>query len=238
MILDIFVLVVLLISAGIAFMRGFIREVLTIAGVLGGLAAAYFGAPLLIPTMEGWLGVVEGQEVGRLFGVLPFDVLAMGLSYALIFVVVVVILSVISHFLAEGVKSMGLGAIDRTLGFIFGIVRGVIVLGLLYLPLHLFLAQEAKDEWFGSSKTHVFVEGTATFFAKFVSQEGQDIVQEKGHGLLDKANQFQETREVIDAVEGAGASAADGYDEEFRQEMDALFEREGDPAQRQPQYNE
>ena len=65
MIVDILVLAVLLISALIAFLRGFIREVLTITGVVGGLAAAYFGGPLLAPLMRGWLGVQEGVEPNK-----------------------------------------------------------------------------------------------------------------------------------------------------------------------------
>jgi len=126
MVIDIIVLVILLISAGIAFMRGFIREVLTIAGVIGGLAAAYFGAPILKPHMRGWFGVEEGVVPERLFGILPYDVLADALSYGLIFIIVVTVLSFVSHSLAEWARRTGLGAIDRSLGFLFGLIRGIL----------------------------------------------------------------------------------------------------------------
>ena len=52
MILDILVTAVLLVSAIIAFFRGLILEVLTILGVVGGLAAAYFGGPIFSPTVR------------------------------------------------------------------------------------------------------------------------------------------------------------------------------------------
>ncbi|MGH1397856.1 MAG: CvpA family protein [Alphaproteobacteria bacterium] len=235
MVLDILALIVLFISAGIAFMRGFIREVLTIAGVLGGLAAAYFAGPLLIPSMEGWLGVTQGEEVERLFGVLPYDLLAIGLSYGLIFVVVVILLSVMSHFLAEGAKSIGLGAVDRTFGFIFGVVRGVVVLALLYLPVHIFFGDEAKEKWFGESKTHFYIEKTSAAMSGLITREQR----EKGQGLLDRANAVNETREalkdspLLQSPDTTSTGEANGYSEEFRNEMDALFQEESHPS-----YNE
>ena len=76
MVFDVIVLIVLLVSALIAFLRGAIREMLTILGVVGGMAAAWYAGPLLIPHMEGWLGVQEGVEPEKLLGVLPYDILA------------------------------------------------------------------------------------------------------------------------------------------------------------------
>jgi len=49
--------------------------------------------------------------------------------------------------LAEGAKSMGLGAVDRTFGVIFGLVRGVVLLSLLYLPVYLLV--EKNETVFG-----------------------------------------------------------------------------------------
>lgn len=234
MIVDILVIAVLLISALIAFLRGFIREVLTIAGVVGGLLAAYFGGPLLQPHMRTWLGVQEGIEPERLFGILPFDILADALSYGAIFIVVVIVLSILSHFLAEGAKSVGLGAVDRTLGFVFGIVRGIILLGLLYLPVHLFVDQEAKDSWFDSSKTHFYLEKTANAMAEFIpSDTVEDAEQELGN--LEEMSKTRKKLEEINLLkrEGedqepiskdTGSPSADGYSEDFRQKMDQLFD--------------
>ena len=233
MIFDILVLVVLLISAGIAFMRGFIREVLTIAGVLGGLAAAYFGGPLLIPFMRGWLGVEQGVEPERLFGILPYDVLADILSYGLIFIIVVIVLSIISHTLAESARAIGLGAVDRTLGFIFGLVRGILLLGLLYLPVHLFVAQETKNDWFEGSRTHLYLEKTAEAMASVLPEETKEDAQK---ALEDgqEANTMREKLENIDLLrpdqeklEGqpnAGGENREGYNDDFRSRMDELFE--------------
>src|SRR5262245_37034294 len=139
MIFDTIVAAVLLVSCIIAFLRGFIREALTILGVVGGAAAAVYAGPMLSPAVRGWLGVdaaaaaAEGAEAPpKLFGVLPVSMAADLLTYAGIFIVVVIILSVISHFLSGWAKAVGLGALDRSFGALFGIIRGMVILVLLY----------------------------------------------------------------------------------------------------------
>ncbi len=231
MIFDIVVLIILLISAGIAFMRGFIREVLTIAGVLGGLAAAYFGAPFLIPYMRGWMGVVEGEEPARLFEVLPYDVLADVLSYGAIFITVVIVLSILSHTLAEAARSIGLGAVDRTLGFIFGLVRGILLLGLLYLPVHLFFDKSTKDSWFKDSKTHFYLEKTSEAMASLLPEDAAEDAEE-AMKKAGEANGMREKLQSVDLLNGGKvedlkeeeAAKPSGYQEEFREQMDELFE--------------
>ncbi len=238
MIVDIIVLAVLLISALIAFMRGLIREVLTIAGVIGGLAAAYFGGPLLKPHMRDWFGVVEGEEPERLMGFLPYDIVADALSYGVIFIAVVIILSVISHFLAEGVRNLGLGAVDRTLGFIFGLLRGVIILGLLYLPVHLFIDDETKEGMFEGSTTQFYLERTAEMIAEWLPEDAI----EKAEDGIEEIEEISETRKKLEEIEllkrdgdaplnsePAGEDNVEkneGYNDEFRDNMDQLFQDE------------
>lgn len=240
MIVDILVLVVLLISALIAFLRGVIREILTITGVVGGLVAAYFGGPLLAPHMHGWLGVEEGVEPERLFGILPYDIVADALSYGAIFIIVVIVLSVLSHFLAEGARSVGLGAVDRSLGFVFGLLRGIVLLGLLYLPVHLFIDQDSKDAWFGSSKTHFYLERVASAMAEFIPEDAVEEA-EKNIQEIEKTSETRKKLEEIDLLKRDGEQSppeqdappsqdSEGYNEEFRQQMDELFEDKTEPS--------
>lgn len=244
MIVDILVLAVLLISALIAFLRGFIREVLTIIGVVGGLAAAYFGGPLLMPHMRSWFGVEEGIEPERLFGILPYDIVADVLSYGSIFIVVVITLSILSHFLAEGAKHVGLGAVDRSLGFVFGLLRGIVLLGLLYLPVHLFIEQEAKDTWFENSRTHFYLEKTADAMAEFIPESAKEDAEQE----LENIEEMSKTRKRLEDInllpkdgeaeqqQSSPSSDNDteneGYSEEFRDKMDQLFEDEADDSRR------
>lgn len=241
MIIDILVVVILLISALIAFLRGFIREVLTIAGVVGGLAAAYFGGPYLIPHMRGWFGVEKGVVPDRLFGILPYDILADALSYGGIFILVVILLSVLSHFLAETARNIGLGAVDRTLGFVFGLVRGVLLIGLLYLPVHLFIEDDAKESWFKDSRTHFYMVRVADAFAQLLPENAVEETDEALEKLEEDINEASQTRKKLEEINllkaddkdagrdnnnDAPSTSPNGYSDEFRDKMDQLFEDE------------
>jgi len=248
MIVDSLVLVVLLISALTAFFRGFIREVLTIGAALGGSAAAYAFGPYLKPFMRGWLGVTHGNpgEVvaavqegtegaaeavpAKLFGVLPYDIVADGMSYGAVFITVLIVLSIISHFIAEGVRHLGLGAVDRTLGFMFGVGRGVILLGILYLPVHFFVDQDSKDAWFAGSKTQFYLAHVSGTIAGYMPANTVDSVK----GSVGQISSTREQLQNIDLLKRNlteiqkqdpvnGAPAKEGYTEDFRENMDQLF---------------
>lgn len=240
MIIDGIVIAVLLVSAIIAFFRGFIREVLTILGVVGGLAAAYLGGPMLSPLMRGWLGVVDGEEPKRLLGLIPYPIVADLLSYGLIFIVVVIVLSIVSHVLAETVRSIGLGAIDRTLGFIFGLLRGALLLAILYLPVHIGFDDEAKAEYLGASRTVPYLESMSGVLAGYLPQSAKDQIKDtaaqeaENTGVKDRLQQIDllrgedpaklEQQPAADpAADPASNPKAPGYNDEFRQKMNDMF---------------
>jgi len=173
MIIDLAVAAIMLISAVISFLRGIIRETLTIAGIVGGLFAAYAFGDNLSPIFRSWLGVDPEAEIPqKLFDVIPMTMVADGLAYAFIFIAVVILISVISHFVGGAVRAMGLGPVDRTLGVFFGFARGLLLLGLLYLPFHLLMDTQSKTEYFSDSKTFGYVERTSEFLAGFLPESG------------------------------------------------------------------
>lgn len=239
MIVDVLVLIVIALSALIAFLRGFIREIFTIINVVGALAAAYYGGGMLLPYMEGWLGVVpDAEDPQRLFDIIPYTIIAKVLAYGAIFIVVVIFLSVVSHFLAETVRSIGLGAIDRTLGVIFGILRGVLLIGILYLPVHLAYnnteQEEVIEKWFEGSKSYFYIEMTANMIAGFIPEEAKKAIERnvedgkeaaKDSGVREKLEEMQilpDNNENADKKD----ETKKGYTPEFREEMDRLFEQE------------
>lgn len=236
MIIDIVVGVVTLLSALISFLRGFIREVLTIAGVVGGLVAAYFLGPSLAPIFKSWLGAGPDDEPRKLFDIVPMGVVGDVAAYGAVFVIVVIILSVVSHFTAGAAKAMGLGPIDRTLGVIFGIARAIVLLGLLYLPFHLLMDQETKDGVFEGSRTHYIIEKTAEFMVQFlpesqqVEETAQDKIKEKlkEQDILksdDKKAEEPVKDETPAATPVKPKPGTEGYEDGQREKLDQLFEQ-------------
>jgi len=233
MIIDLVVGFVVLVSAGISFFRGVIREVLTIAGVVAGLFAAVLFGKSLSPIFKNWLGVdPEAETPEKLFDIVPMPIVADICAYAAIFILVVIIVSLISHFASGAVKAMGLGPIDRTLGVVFGIVRAMLLLSLLYLPFHKLMSDESKEEYFGNSKTHLYIAKTSNYILRFFPENDEasnddntDKKNEDG-SLKDKLYQS----ELLKSDDGKSESKKvndkeTGYDADEREKLETLFER-------------
>jgi membrane protein required for colicin V production len=239
MVVDVIAGIILLASIIISILRGFVREVLTIFGLLGGALAAYIGGPLLAPTMRGWLGITpEGEEI-KFLDVIPYTMFADWLAFAAVFIVFVIIFSIISHFLASSVKNIGLGAVDRTLGMVFGLVRGVLFLGLLYLPVY-YLVDDAQAEdydWLKNSKSRVYLEATSAWIVGFIPEEKMETITEATQEVgemnevrkklqeLNVLTPMPEDVEPQDNSASEGNATAEGYTDDFRSKMDELIER-------------
>lgn len=236
MIIDILVILILLASALVAFLRGFIREVLTILGVGGGFLAAWFGGPILKPYMRNWLGAEDPLDPPKLFDTVPYTMVADILAYGLIFIIVVAVLSFISHMLATTAKNMGLGAVDRTLGVIFGLARGLLFLGLFYLPFHMMTEKETKEEWFKDSRTHFYIEKTAAFIEGFLPETEEEELnpeeEEASSAVREKLKDIQILPSADKTkLQNNQTDPTQGYDENFRENMDQLFEEQTQPPQ-------
>lgn len=249
MILDLIILILLAASTFIAFMRGFIREALTLVTLGLSLLAGYWGGPMLRPFMDGWLGVQAGEEAGRLLGLVPMDIVSLVLSYAAIVVLLIIIFSLLSHFIAEFIRSMGLGAIDRSLGALFGLVRGIVLLAILYMPLHFLFSQDQKDRWFARSHGYAYLEQSADYLAGLLpktmikSRENADedtpSSEAKGVDMMDATRETLEKLDVLqksvdkfatdDTVGASSGGEGEGYSDTFRRELDSLIEQSTQP---------
>lgn len=234
MIVDIVVALVVLSSALISFMRGFIREVLTIAGVVGGILAAVFMGPVAAPMVRDWFGVTDAKDAHKLFDIIPMSIVADATAYGVIFLTVVIVLSVLSHFISGAVKAMGLGPVDRTMGVLFGVARGLILVGLFYLPFHLMMNDKKKEEFFKDSATYYYLEKISGAMAQYLpeSETVKKTVDEKTDDLIKKKLEEQnllggdkktEDTKPVEKTPETGTKAGEGYKDDQRQKLDKLF---------------
>ena len=116
-ILDYAIIIILVVSAILSTLRGMTREALGLVGWPIAIFAAKYSAPVIEPMI---VSVIKVGGIGQ------------ALSWALPFAVVVVLWFVIASVLAPGLKRAGLGALDRWLGVIFGLIRGYVIVLLTY----------------------------------------------------------------------------------------------------------
>jgi membrane protein required for colicin V production len=249
MILDIVAGTILFLSMLIAWFRGFIRETLTILGLIGSSIAALLGAPYAAPYVLGWFPNekdADGNEP-MLMGMIPYDVIAIAVSYLLVFVIVYIILSLCSHWLAKTAKEAGLGALDRSIGLIFGLIRAVILIGFLFIPFNLMLDDEGKDEWFGDSMSLEYVDYTSRIMGAAITgplgkgddaSEKDDRPNEKEDDSKSKSpldilknkalESKEETLELLKKQTGEELKKK-GYTDEQRDALESLFDNAVNP---------
>ncbi len=106
---DLTILVLVGISAALAFMRGFVREVLGIAAWAGAAWISYSFVDLIRMPMRDLISDPNMAEI---------------VAYAALFLAALLVLTILTGIVAQIFHSLGLGAVDRTLGIAFGIARG------------------------------------------------------------------------------------------------------------------
>ncbi len=113
------VLALLLISAVLAFLRGFVREVLGVGAWLGAVVLAIWAAPRIKPHVDVWLR--------------SHPAVAEPAAYAGVFLVTLVLLLLLCRWIGRLVQASALGGLDRTLGLLFGLARGASLIVLAYI---------------------------------------------------------------------------------------------------------
>jgi membrane protein required for colicin V production len=140
--LDIAVIAVIGLSAVFAFARGFVREALSIV--------AWVGAGFI--TLYGWSRVYVLIEP-MVHNPLLSNLIAIGGT----FIVILIVLTIVTGLIARAVRAGALSSIDRTLGFIFGLLRGAFILSLAYLLLD-FVQPTDRPAWLREAKTAPYLQ--------------------------------------------------------------------------------
>ncbi len=119
------VLLVLFVSGVLAYSRGITREILAIAGwIIAAIAAIYF-APMMEPVLK------EIPVVGEFLNTsCSISKLA---AVAAVFALALVVISIFTPLFSSAIQESPLGGLDRGLGFLFGIARGVVLVAVVYL---------------------------------------------------------------------------------------------------------
>ncbi|TDK37123.1 CvpA family protein [Rhizobium deserti] len=142
-IFDGIVIAVTLFSAVLAMVRGFSREVLSIASWAGSIAAAYYLYPLVLPYAKNYISD---------------DRIALAASAGLIFLIALIIISFITTRIADFIIDSRIGALDRTLGFLFGAARGVLLLVVAVAFFNWLVAPDRQPVWVTQAKSKPFLD--------------------------------------------------------------------------------
>ena len=137
-ILDGILIFVMLISAGLAMIRGFTREVFSIASWVAAALVTFFYWEDVLPFVQDYISDKN---------------LALGASVVGLFFITLIIVSLITMRISDLILDSRAGPLDRTLGFIFGAVRGLLLVVIAVLFLNFFIAPDRQPVWIAEAKS-------------------------------------------------------------------------------------
>jgi len=171
-IVDVVIGAVVLLSALFAYSRGFTREVFTLGiWVVAALAALNF-----YPMVEQPL-----RDVIDLGDLTPWAAIAIS------FVIALIILTIVAGAIASFVSNSALGPIDKGLGFLFGIARGLILLALIWIFVGGSNPAALETEAIETSYGGKIVADTSAALRDAMPTEMPDFLQTALSDLFDKA---------------------------------------------------
>ncbi|WP_299670983.1 CvpA family protein [uncultured Roseobacter sp.] len=123
-IIDGVVALVIIVSALLAYGRGFVREIMAIIGWIAAAVLGFLFAPQVEPLVR------EIPVVGE-FIADSCELSIIG-AFALVFAVALIVVSLFTPLFASVVQRSALGGIDQGFGFVFGVARGILLVAIAF----------------------------------------------------------------------------------------------------------
>lgn len=155
-ILDLIVIGVVLISALLAAVRGLTREVLAIASWVAAAAVAWAFHPQLMPFAQ--------QHI-------PNQTIALVAVIAGLFLVTLIVVSLVTARISDFVLDSRIGALDRTLGFVFGAGRGLLLAVIGFLFFSALVTENKEPVWVRDAKTKPILKETGLSLLAVLPQD-------------------------------------------------------------------
>src|ERR1700741_3096920 len=136
--LDIIVLAVMLLSGLLAMIRGFMREILSIAAWATAAVATLYAFPRLLPPAKAYFQNATIAAIAVIAGV---------------FIGTLVVATVITSKISDMVLDSRIGALDRTLGFLFGLGRGLLIVVVAFVFFDWLVPPKQQPDWVRTAKS-------------------------------------------------------------------------------------
>ena len=209
---DLAVLGVIALSAIFAFARGLVREALSIV--------AWVGAALI--TLYGF-----NHIYGLVIRFVTTPLLADLVAGAGLFVISLIVLTMLTGYLAHFAQSSALSPVDRTLGLIFGLARGAFLVSLAFLVLDISLPQNDRPGWIKQAKSEPFLAQGAELLRSVLPESMQlksaTASDDAQRALADKAMRALASP-TASSLAKPGEEQAPNYKPGDRRDMNRLIE--------------
>jgi len=162
--LDLALIAVVLISGVLSLLRGFTREVLAIGSWAAAAFAAFYLHPILLPYVK--------PHIAK-------ESIALAVAIGAVFLVTLVIVSMITVRISDAILDSKIGALDRSLGFIFGAARGLLLCVVAFLFFNWLVPEKTQPDWVREAKTRPLLQSSGETLMALLPEDPLSAFQQR-----------------------------------------------------------
>ena len=162
--LDGILLGIVLLSAILAMIRGFAREVFSIASWVAAAVATYMFWDDLLPQAEKYISN---------------DDIAKGVTILGIFVVTLFVVTLITMKISDFILDSKAGPLDRTLGFLFGAARGLLLVVICVLFVNFFMEEDKQWSWISEAKSKPWLDDLGNRLLNMLPEDPEAVIMDQ-----------------------------------------------------------
>src|SRR5665647_2394169 len=159
--LDILLLVVMLVSGLLAMIRGFMREILSIGAWGVAALATLWAYAKVLPVAQGYFSN---------------NTVATAVTVGGVFLLTLLIVSIITVRISDMVLDSRVGALDRTLGFLFGLGRGLVIVVVAFLFFAWLVPERSQPTWVSGAKSKVVLQSTGQWLMSMLPDDPESTI--------------------------------------------------------------
>ena len=201
-ILDLVLLAVMLISGLLAMVRGFMREILSIGAWGAAALVTLYSYSKLLPTAKTYFNSDTIASIAVVAGV---------------FIGTLIIVSVITVRISDMILDSRIGALDRTLGFLFGLARGLLIVVVAYEFFIWLVPDKQRPDWVAGAKSRTMLDSTGEWLKGLLPDDPENTILKR----FKKNKPEDEQTDADQAAPGSG----DGYSKPARDSLKKLIEK-------------
>lgn len=159
--LDLGLIGVIFVSSLLAMLRGFTREVLAIASWAAAALAALYFHPLVVPYLKPYISK---------------DTIALAAAAGIVFFVALIIVSIVTVRISDMILDSKVGALDRSLGFLFGAARGLLLCAVAFIFFNWLVPEKTQPEWVKNAKMRPLLSVTGDQIMALLPDDPESIL--------------------------------------------------------------
>jgi membrane protein required for colicin V production len=207
--LDIILIGVMLVSALLAMIRGFMREILSIAAWVIAAIATLYAYSKLLPLAKSYFNN---------------DIVAAAAVIGGTFLGTLLIVSVITVRFSDMVLDSRVGALDRTLGFLFGLGRGLVIMVVAFLFFAWLVPARTQPSWVANAKSKVVLQSTGDWLMSMLPDDPESTILKRLKRPKPEDSEPPETTPERSGLGNRPNTEAAGYGQSDRVNMQRLID--------------